>query len=162
MEDPNQATIDTISPSSKILVFKLDITSCNGQPLKNTELSSQDLEDIWSISLIRDLDELKGYSSTKAKNSSEIRIQFQLRKPMSIKDIAWESEFNHERTGPRGVEVLRCKVVGLGAVRQSDIGETVKIAVLLPNFDITPGQLIQWISVYGVVLENHGYTTLTE
>jgi hypothetical protein len=144
-----------LSPSSKITVFKVDVFLCNGRDLSQTELAAPDLEKIWTEGIIRPLTELSGYSSMKVKNNSEIRIQYQLSKPMSIRDVALEAEFNFERAGARGVEILRCKVVGLSNLRPAEIGERVKVSVIKPNFDITPEQAIEWLSHFGRVHEGH-------
>jgi hypothetical protein len=152
MEIPGK---DLISPTSKILLFKLDVFACNGRPLSNVELGAADLESIWTNSLLRDLGELSGYTSSKTKNNAEIRIQYQLKWPMSIRKIAFEAEFNHERTGPQGVEILRCRVVGLGNIRKVDLGERIRLTVVNANFDITPTQIIEWIARFGTVHEGH-------
>lgn len=146
---------ESISPASKITIFKLDVVSCNGRDLCSVELGASDLEKIWTDSIIRELSDLTGYTSLKVKSGTEIRIQYQLRKPMSIKDIALESEFLHEREGPRGTEILKCKVVGLNSLRATDIGEKVKATVIAPNFDITPDQIINWLTRYGKIQEGH-------
>jgi hypothetical protein len=146
---------DQISPSSKISIFKLDVVSCNGRDLSNVELGAPDLEKIWTDCIIRELSDLTGYSSSKSKGGTEIRIQYQLRKPMSIREIAWEAEFNHEREGPRGTEILRCRVVGLSGVRQANIGEKVKITVIAYNFDISPEQFVEWLSRFGKIHDGH-------
>jgi hypothetical protein len=146
---------EIISPSSKINVFKVDVISCSSQSISSLELGAEELENIWTDSLLRELSEIGGYTSFKAKNNTEIRIQYQLAKPMSLRSIATEAEFNHERTGARGTEVLRCRVVGLGEIRIANIGEIVKATVILPNFEITPEQAIEWISKFGKVQEGH-------
>jgi hypothetical protein len=151
----NTLELVQISPSSRITVFKLDIVSCNGKPLNSIELSSADLEFIWTDSLLREAAEISGYTSFKTKNNTEIRAQYQLKQPMSIRDIAFEAEFNHERVGPRGVEILRCRVVGLGDVRPAKLGERVKATLLVSNFDITPDQLIAWMSRFGKIHDGH-------
>ncbi len=151
----NTLELVQISPSSRITVFKLDIVSCNGKPLNSFELSSADLESIWTDSLLREALEISGYTSFKTKNNTEIRAQYQLKQAMSIRDIAFESEFNHERVGPKGVEILRCRVVGLGDVRQAAIGDRVKVTLLVCNFDITPEQIVAWMAKFGKIHEGH-------
>ncbi len=146
-----------ISPSSKIQVFKIDIFQCNGQQIsQNTELGAADLEEIWGLTLGRDLEELSGYMSSKGKNG-EIRVQFQLKNSMSIRDIAKEQEFTHERSTVVHTEIFKCRVVGLGGVRLAGIGEIVKVSVALPDFDIQPEQIVDWISKFGIVCEGHRY-----
>jgi hypothetical protein len=147
-------TTGAVSPTSKITLFKLDVFQCNGKQLR-TELGAADLESIWTNSLLRDLRELSGYTSSKTKNDSEIRIQYQLKKPMSIRSIAFEAEFNHERSGPQGIENLRCRVVGLNNIRAVEIGEKVRLTLLVPNFDIIPEQLIEWMSKFARIHEGH-------
>jgi hypothetical protein len=152
--------MDVISPTSKIIVFKLDVIACNGQPIgHSTELGSQDLENIWSVTLGRSLEELSGYSSSKVK-SKEIRIQYQLKSPMSIRTIANEQEFTHERSTVFATDLFKCRVVGLHEVRQANVGELVKVTVDKPNFDITPDQVIEWLSKFGTVKEGHRYPQL--
>jgi hypothetical protein len=146
---------DGISPTSKINVFKLDIVSCNGRDLSGVEIGAADIEKIWTDSIIRELDDLSGYNSTKSRGGTEIRLQYQLKKPMSIRDIAWEAEFNYEKEGPRGTEILRCRVVGLSGVRQPVIGEKVKVTVIATNFDITKEQIIEWIGKFGKIHDGH-------
>ncbi len=153
--DIGNVTEPTISPTSKINIFKLDVVSCNGKDLSGIELGAPDLEDIWTNSLIRELDELAGYTATKVKGGTEIRLQYQLKKPMSIREIAWESEFNHERSTAKGIENLKCRVVGLGSLRPAKIGEKVKVTVIQPNFDVTPEQVLGWLSRYGGIHEGH-------
>jgi hypothetical protein len=148
---------DAISPTSKVTLFKIDVVQCNGKSLKDVELCSADLENIWKESLLRDLTELSGYTSSKTKNNSEIRIQYQLKHALSIRSIAAEAEFGHERLGANGVEILRCRVVGLGNIRRVELGERVKITVITPNFDILPEQIIEWLSKYARVYDGHGY-----
>jgi hypothetical protein len=150
-------TTEQLSPSSKVSLFKIDIFLCNGRPLKDLELCSADLEDIWKNSLLRDIRELNGYTSSKTKNNAEIRVQYQLKQPLPIRSIATEAEFSHERVGENvnGVEILRCKVVGLSNIRRVEIGEKVKITVVPPSFDILPEQIIEWISKYARVHEGH-------
>ncbi len=150
-------TTQLISPTSKIEIFKLDVISCNGKSLNSVELGAIDLESIWKDSLLRDLNELSGYTSSKAKSGAEVRIQYQLKKPMSIRSISREAEFNHERTSPRGIEILRCRVVGLSNIRQVTLGEKVKATVINPNFDISPEQVVEWMSKFGRVHEGHRY-----
>lgn len=146
-----------ISPTSKIQLFKLDIFLCNGQPIgQSTELGASDLEDIWTQTLQRSLEEITGYSHTKTRNK-EIRIQYQLKNPMSIRDIAIEQEFTHERSSVFATDNFRCRVVRLGNVRQATIGETVRVTINLPNFDVTPDQILEWMSKYGKVKEGHRY-----
>ncbi len=152
MEIPDEPNI---SPSSKISIFKIDVYSCNGKDLSQVELAAPDLEKIWTEGIIRDISELSGYSSTKVKNNSEIRIQYQLKRPMSIRDIALESDFAFERSAARGVEILRCRVVGLSNLRPAALGERVKVSVIKPNFDVLPEQVIEWLSHYGRVHEGH-------
>ncbi len=147
--------MESISPTSKVVVFKLDIISCNGKPLNSTEIGSADLENIWTDSLLREISEVSGYTSSKTKNNAEVRAQYQLVQPLSLRSIAFEAEFNHERLGPKGVEVLRCRVVGLNNIRQANVGEKIKATLLLPNFDVTPEQLVAWISRYGKIHEGH-------
>jgi hypothetical protein len=144
-----------ISPSSKIKIFKLDVISCNGRDLSGVEIGAATLEKIWTDSIIRELDDLIGYTAIKSKGGTEIRLQYQLKNPMSIREIAWESEFNHEQEGPRGTEILRCRVVGLSGIRQPTIGEKVRVTFVSNNFDVTPDQMIEWISRYGKVHEGH-------
>ncbi len=155
MTAPNMEFEDGISPTSKINVFKLDIVSSNGRDLSGVEIGAADIERIWTDSIIRELDDLSGYTSTKSRGGTEIRLQYQLKKPMSIRDIAWEAEFNYEREGPRGTEILRCRVVGLSGVRQPAIGEKVKITVITTNFDIASDQIIEWIAKFGKIQEGH-------
>lgn len=155
MMDPSTSKSAVISPTSKIRIFKLDITSCNGQPISQSiELGASDLENIWTQTLGRKLEEISGYTSTKTK-SKEIRIQYQLQQPMSIRDIANEHEFTHERSSVFATDIFRCRVVGLGEVRQAAKGETIKVTVNLPNFDITSDQVTEWMSKYGKVKEGH-------
>ncbi len=143
-----------ISPSSRIKILKIDVVSCNGQAIHpNTELGAADLESIWALSLGRQAEELSGY--TCSKRNKEIKIQYQLKHPMSIKDLAHEQEFNHERSSIVGTDVFRCKVVGLGDVRTAIIGEIVKVTVATPNFDITPDQIVEWMSKFGDVMDGH-------
>jgi hypothetical protein len=152
-----QGTEATISPTSKIQVLKLDVIACNGQPIsQNTELGSSDLENIWTQTLGRSIDEVNGYSSNKAR-SKDIRIQYLLKKPMSIKEIISENEFTHERSSVFATDNFRIRVVGLGEVRQARIGETVRVTVNLPNFDITPDQIIEWMSKFGKIKDGHRY-----
>jgi hypothetical protein len=136
--------------------------ACSSQPVANLELGSLDLELIWTDSLLREITEITGYTSFKAKNNSEIRIQYQLSKPMSIRDIASESEFTHERLGTHGIETLRCRVVGLGEVREAKVGEIVKVTIILPNFEITPEQAVAWIAKFGKVSEGHRYGAINQ
>jgi hypothetical protein len=148
---------DVISPTSKVFIFKIDIISCNGQPVSQyTELSSSDIEEIWTQALKRDTKELSGYTSSKAK-SKEIRVQYQLKLPMSIRDIASESEYVYERITTSKTDIFKFKVIGLREVRQAQLGETVKVTVDKPNFDITPEQVVEWISKFGTVLDGHRY-----
>jgi hypothetical protein len=147
---------DAISPTSKIQVFKIDVIACNGQPIdQTTELGAVDLEDLWTLTIGRALDELSGYSSNK--KNKEIRIQFQLKKPMSIREITHEQEFNHERSTTVKTDIFRCRVVGLAEVRQAVIGETVKVTVAQPNFDISVEQILEWLSKFGDIKEGHRY-----
>lgn len=147
---------DAISPSSKIQVFKIDVVACNGQPIdQSTELGAVDLEDIWTLTIGRALDELNGYSSTK--KNKEIRIQFQLKRPMSIREITNEQEFTHERSTTITTDIFRCRVVGLSEVRQAVIGELVKVTVAQPNFDIPVDQILEWLSKFGEIKEGHRY-----
>jgi hypothetical protein len=155
MENPTIPYVPSISPTSKITIFKLDVISCNGKDLTSIELGAPDLEKIWTDSLIREIDELAGYTSTKVKGGSEIRIQYQLKKPMSIREIAWEVEFNHERDSSKGIENLRCRVVGLNSLRPAKIGEKVKVAIVQTNFDVTPDQIVAWLSRFGKVHDGH-------
>ncbi len=146
---------ELISPTSKISVFKVDVISCNGKDLTNVELAAPDLENIWREGILRDLAELTGYTSNKVKNNAEIRIQYQLRRPMSIRDIALDAEFNFERASARGVEILRCRVAGLHNLRPTEIAERVRVSVIKPNFDISPEQIVEWMSHYGRVHDGH-------
>jgi hypothetical protein len=149
-----------ISPTSKIQVLKIDVFSCNGQAIhQSTELGAPDLENIWTQSLGRSLEEVIGYFASKNK-SGEIRIQYQLKRPMSIRDIISEQEFTYERSTVFATDNFKCKAIGLNDVRQAQIGEVVKVTVNLPNFDITPDQIIEWISKFGIIKEGHRYTTL--
>jgi hypothetical protein len=169
IQDPNPAVTprkrimmneDAISPSSKIQIFKVDVFMCNGQPIdQTTELGAVDLEDIWTLTIGRKLDELAGYSS--AKRNKEIRIQFQLKNPMSIRDITNDQEFTHERSTTITTDIFRCRVVGLAEVRRAVFGETVKVTVIQQNFDVTVDQIIEWISKYGEVKEGHRYLNLS-
>jgi hypothetical protein len=146
--------VDPISPSSKINVLKIDVVSCNGQAIHpNTELGSVDLENIWTNTLKRRPEELSGY--TCSKKNKEIKIQYQLKQPMSIKIIAPEQEFNHERSSIVGTDVFRCRVIGLNDVRIATAGEEVKVTVAAPNFDITPAQILEWMSKFGDVMDGH-------
>jgi len=55
-----------LSPSTKLKVFKVEATQCNGKPIhKNTELSDEDIEKIWTISLGRDWIEIEGFKQKK-------------------------------------------------------------------------------------------------
>ncbi len=144
-----------ISPTSKITVFKVDVIACNGKDLSNVELAAPDLENIWREGILRELGELQGYTSNKVKNNTEIRIQYQLKRPMSIRDIALDAEFNFERASARGVEILRCRVAGLSNLRPTEIAERVRVSIIKPNFDITPEQIVEWMSHYGRVHDGH-------
>jgi hypothetical protein len=156
MEEQQEDT--SISPTSRIRILKIDVTSCNGQAIHpNTELGSSDLENIWTQTLGRQAVELAGY--TCSKRNKEIKIQYQLKQSMSIRDIAHEQEFNHERTTIVGTDVFRCRIVGLNDVRSAVVGEVVKVTVATPNFDITPVQIIAWMTKFGEVLEDHRYMT---
>jgi hypothetical protein len=151
--------MDTGAPGTgsptKVTVLKIDIVSCNGKSLSKTELGASDLESIWKDSLLRNLTELAGYTSSKTKNFTEIRVQYQLKKPMSLRTISFEAEFSHERSSAQGIEILRCRVVGLNDVRKAQIGERVKVTVINPNFDVTPQQIIEWLSHYGACHDGH-------
>ncbi len=151
--------MDLTQSPSKVSIFKIDIVSCNGKPLTKLELGASDLESIWTNSLLRKLDEISGYTSSKTRNFTEIRVQYQLKKPTSLRKISFEAEFNHERSGAHGIEILRCRVVGLGEVPKVEIGERVKITVVQPNFDITPEQVIEWLSHFGACHDGHRYLT---
>jgi hypothetical protein len=146
-------TTGATSPT-KVTVLKIDIVSCNGKSLSKTELGASDLEDIWTNSLLRKLSELNGYTSSKTKNFTEIRVQYQLKQPMSLRTI-FEAEFVHERSGAQGIEILKCRVVGLNDVRKAQIGERVKVTVNKPNFDVTPQQVIEWLSHFGACHDGH-------
>jgi hypothetical protein len=148
---------EMLSPTSKISVFKLDVFSCNGRDLSSVELGATDLEAIWRDGILRELGELSGYTSQKTRGNSEIRIQYQLKRPMSIRDVALEAEFNFERSTARGLEILKIRVVGLNNLRPAEIGERVRLSVIKPNFDVTPEQVIEWISRFGRVHEGHRY-----
>jgi hypothetical protein len=150
-----EVTLNPISPSSKINIFKLDLVSCNGRDLSSTELGASDIEKIWTEGIIRDIAELDGYTHYKVNGGSEIRIQYQLKRPMSIRDVALEAEFTFERTSAKGTENIRCRVVGLSNLRPAAVGEVVKVSIIKPNFDVTPEQAIEWISRYGKVHDNH-------
>jgi hypothetical protein len=84
------------------------------------ELRATDLENIWTKGILRSLGELSGYMPSKSKGNTEIRIQYQL-KPMSLRDIALEAEFNFERSPARGLEILKIRVVGLSGLRPAKI-----------------------------------------
>ncbi len=157
-EEVMDTTGSTISPTSLVRIFKLDVVACNGQPIGKLELASVDIEQIWSDSLLCELSEITGYTSFRTKGNSEIRIQYQLKNPTSIKSIAFEPEFCHERVGPQGVENLKCKVVGLAGVRQAKIGEKVKLTINTPNFDLTPEQALEWIKKYADIVGEYRYT----
>jgi hypothetical protein len=147
----------TISPSSKIQTLKIDVVSCNGQAIhQSTELGAVDLENIWTQSLGRKLEEVCGYTSLKNK-SGEIRIQYQLKRSMSIKEIIKEQEFVYERSTVFATDNFKCKAVGLNEVRLAKVGETVKVTVNLPNFDITVAQIVEWISKFGKIKDGHRY-----
>ena len=146
---------DQLTPTSKISIFKIDVISCNGRDLNHVELGAPDLEKIWTEGILRNLGELSGYTSSKVKNNTEIRIQYQLKRPMSIRDIALEAEFNFERASPRGLEILKLRVVGLSGLRPAAIGDRVKLSIIKPNFDVTPEQAIEWVSRFGRVHEGH-------
>ena len=150
------AALAAISPTSKIQLLKVDVTACNGQPVgKYIELGATDLENIWTRTLQQRIQALDGYTSFKREG--EIRIQFQLKQPMSIRDIATEQEFLHERESVLGTDIFKCKIIGLNNVRQATIGETVKATVVLPNFEILPEQIIEWLSKFGIIKEGHRY-----
>jgi hypothetical protein len=124
--------------------------------LTKTELCAADLESIWTNSLLRKLPELSGYTSSKTRNNTEIRIQYLLKAPLAIKDISQEAEFNHERTlAAQGVEILRCRIVGLSNLRQVEVGERVRITVVNASFDISPPQIVEWISKFARVYDGH-------
>ena len=147
---------DNISPTSKINTLKIDIFLCNGLPIsQSTEFSAEDLEKIWTQGLRRNLDEIIGYTSGRTKGNKEFRLQYQLKKPMSIREVATEQEFNHERSSIFATEIFQCRVVGLGSIRRAEIGETVRVTVSKPNFDITPEQVVEWMSRYGKIAEGH-------
>jgi hypothetical protein len=110
----------TLSPS-KVSIFKIDIISCNGKLLNKIELGASDLENIWTNSLLCNLQEISGYTSSKTRNFSEIRVKYQLKKPMSLRNISFEAEFTHERSGAQGIKILRCRVVGLSEVRKVEV-----------------------------------------
>jgi hypothetical protein len=146
---------DPLSPTSKINVLKLDVISCNGRDVSLVELGAADLEKIWTEGILRDLGELTGYTSHKG--DSTIRVQYQLKKPMSLRDIVLEAEFNFERSTARGLEILKIRVVGLSGLRPAEIGERVKLSIIKPNFDVSPEQAIKWVSKFGRVHANHRY-----
>jgi hypothetical protein len=151
---PEKANMnEQLSPTSKISVLKLDVVSCNGRDLSLVELGAPDLEKIWTEGILRDLSELTGYTSYKG--DSTIRIQYQLKRPMSLRDVVLEAEFNFERSTARGLEILKIRVVGLSGLRPAEIGERVKLSIIKPNFDVSPEQAIEWVSRFGRVHENH-------
>jgi hypothetical protein len=153
--------MDLTQSPSKVSIFKIDIISCNGKPLTKIELGASDLENIWTNSLLRDIQEISGYTSSKTRNFTEIRVQYQLKKPTSLRKISFEAEFTHERSGAQGIEILKCRVVGLGEVRKVAVGERVKVTVVKPNFDITPEQVIEWLSHFGACHDGHRYLLST-
>ncbi len=150
---------DRLSPTAKINVLKLDVISCNGRDVSLVELGAADLEKIWTEGILRELGELTGYTSHKG--DSVIRIQYQLKRPMSLRDIVLEAEFNFERSTARGLEILKVRVVGLSGLRPAAIGERVKLSIIKPNFDVSPEQAIEWVSRFGRVHENHRYDILS-
>ncbi len=149
--------LGAISPSSKVQVLKIDVFACNGQSIhQSVEFGAVELENIWTQAIGRSLLELSGYTSSKNQNG-DIRIQYQLKAPMSIRDIVSEQEFIYERATVFSTDNFKCRALGLGEVRQATIGEKVKITVNLPNFDITPIQIVDWISKFGKIKEGHRY-----
>jgi len=144
-----------LSPTSKISILKLDVISCNGRDLSSVELGANDLENIWTEGILRSLGELTGYTSNKTKGNAEIRIQYQLKRPMSIRDVVLEAEFNFERSTANGLEILKIRAVGLNGLRQAEIGERVRLSIIKPNFDVSPEQAIEWVSKFGRVHEGH-------
>ncbi len=155
MAEKMEVPPNPISPSSKISIFKLDLISCNGRDLSSTEIGASDIEKIWTEGIIRDIAELDGYTHYKVNGGSEVRIQYQLKRPMSIRDVALEAEFTFERTSAKGTENIRCRVVGLNNLRPAVVGEVVKVSIIKPNFDVTPEQALEWISRFGKIHDGH-------
>ncbi len=154
-KSPVKVNMEPFSPSSKINILKLDVVSCNGRDISLVELGAADLEKIWTEGILRNLGELTGYTSYKT--DTVIRVQYQLKKPMSLRDVVLEAEFNFERSTARGLEILKIRVVGLSGLRPAAIGERVRLSIIKPNFDVSPEQAIEWISRFGRVHENHRY-----
>jgi len=154
-----------LSPKTKLKVFKLEAHLCNGKPLhKNTELSDEDIEKIWTIALERDWIEIEGFKQKKVtfvkqkKEVTKINILYELGLDKPLRDIVDFPEITYFRQALFGPETFTLKVLGLNDLREAKIGEKVKVNIRGTDFEVKPVEILEWMERLGTLIGDYRYS----
>jgi len=146
-----------LSPSSKARVIKLEAYLCNGRHInKLIKLGDDDHQRIWTKALGRDWDDVKGCIGKKFDNG--IKIAHELFHKVTIKSIINDLKFPYQRNALIGPKTFMIRVQGLHNYREAKIGEVVRVNARGINFEVTPGEIIEWMDEYGTVIGEHRYS----
>jgi len=163
--DTTDAVERGLSPTTKLKVFKIEAIQCNGKPLhKNTELSDEDIEKIWTTSLGRDWIEIDGFKQKKVtftkqkKEVTNIKIIYELCLDEPLREIVDHPEIQYQRLSLFGPETFTLKVQGLQDLREAEIGEIVTVNIRGTDFEVKAFEILEWMERFGVIVGDHRYS----
>lgn len=135
-------------------IIRVDILSLNGKSFDH-KFTANDVKELWAF-LGHDRDEVIGQSSSKI-SSKVLRVNIQLTKEVSIKEVSPVPDFLFEKSSAFQNYSYECKIVGLGSIKEAQVGDTVEITVRRVHFRIKPDQAAQWISKFGQLVGSPRY-----
>jgi hypothetical protein len=136
------------SPSSKVRLVKVDITTKNGNRISE-DLPVKTLIELWK-SLESDV-EVEGCSSHRRPGGG-IRVTYSLKNLISLGELHPEPEFVYERTTPIQTDSFQCRIVGLHDVRPPKVGETVTVCITRTHFSVPLEIIEEWLSKFGTIV----------
>jgi len=149
-EDSMEVEYDLPTGLEKSNIVRIDILSLNGKNFDH-KFSGEDVKDLWEKGLKRDRLEIIGQSSNKI-SKTVLRVNIQLKSELSLKEISPTAEFTYHKSTIFQNYAYDCKVVGLGRMKEAEIGDTVVITIKRGHFRFDVKQAAAWIEHFGKIV----------
>jgi len=143
------------APSSNII--RIDVLSLNGKNFDH-KFSGEDVKDLWERALKRDKSEVIGQSSNKISKTT-LRVNVQLNKTVTIKEVSPTVEFAYEKITTFQNYHYECKIVGLGTIKEAEIGDIVTVTIKRGHFRFTVEEAADWMSKFGKITKAPRFTS---
>lgn len=144
------------APSSNII--RIDVLSLNGKNFDH-KFSGEDVKDLWEKALKRDKTEVIGQSSSKISKTT-LRVNIQLNKTVTIKEVSPTVEFAYEKATTFQNYHYECKIVGLGTIKEAEVGDIVTVTIRRGHFRFTVDEAADWLSKFGKIFKAPRFSIL--